>query len=221
MTTLEALETLSIRERFTLLLDERQLERHQCLTVTDGLVRVAASRFAEDSLEAHPVTLGFLQAGDQLPLDLLRNKRLHLQALRPTQLVASLPSLPAADGNSLHDWTLEMLLIRNLSDAEQRIGALLQLLVGRLGRRHGAWYELLLPLTHAELAELCGHTRVTVTRQFSRWRDQGLLKQEGRQHLLRLSPALVEAAAGGFSGVETAGSVNAAAERIARQRPWG
>lgn len=196
MTTDEPMATLSIREGITLLLDERQLECHQCLTVRDGLLRVAVSRFEEDSLEGHPVTLGFLQTGDQLPLDLLRTKRLHLQALRATWLVASHPALPAVDGSSLHDWTLEMLLIRNLSDAEQRISALLQLLVQRLGHRRGAWYELVLPLTHAELAELCGHTRVTVTRQFSRWRQQGLLNQEGRQHLLRVSPSLVEAREG-------------------------
>jgi hypothetical protein len=85
-------------------------------------------------------------------------------------------------------------LIRNLHDAEQRIGALLQLLVERLGRRNGDWYELPLRLTHNELAALSGHTRVTVTRQFSRWRELGLLEQEaGPNRLLRVSPELVAA----------------------------
>jgi CRP-like cAMP-binding protein len=70
---------------------------------------------------------------------------------------------------------------------------LLQLLVQRLGHRRGAWYDLPIRLTHAELAELSGHTRVTVTRQLSRWRDQGLIEQgEGPQRCLRIAPALVE-----------------------------
>ena len=76
---------------------------------------------------------------------------------------------------------------------ELRIAALLQLLVQRLGHRRGSWYELPIRLTHAELAELSGHTRVTVTRQLSRWRDQGLIEQdEGPQRCLRIAPALVE-----------------------------
>jgi hypothetical protein len=193
MTTVDSSPSLSIREGVTVVLEERQLERHCSLTVTAGLVRVAASRLEEDPLEVHPMTLGFLQAGDQLALDLLWKKRLHLQALIDSRLEESGRIPPAADGNSLHDWTLEMLLIRNRSDAEHRISALLQLLVRRFGRRRGPWYELSLPMTHADLAELCGHTRVTVSRQFSRWRSQGLLEQDpGPHRLLRLAPDLLE-----------------------------
>ena len=196
MTTHEPRGTLAIREGFTLLLDEHQLDRLQCLTVIQGLLRVAASNGAEEALDAQPVTLGFLQSGDHLPLDLLRNKRLHLKALTPCWLEEGCPTIPAAGASSLHDWTLELLLIRNLSDAEGRITALLQLLVQRLGRRGGAWYELPLHFTHADLAQLCGHSRVTVTRQLSRWRDRGLIEQNsGPQRCLRLAPELVEDAA--------------------------
>jgi CRP-like cAMP-binding protein len=194
MTTTEAPTALSIRTGSTVLLDQRGVGPRECLTVHSGLLRVAASRPHEEALDTEPVTLGFLQAGDQLPLDLLRNARLHLQALTPTELVEGCALQPDAGSNSLHDWTLALLLIRNLHDAEQRIGALLQLLVERLGRRNGSWYELPLRLTHQELAALSGHTRVTVTRQFSRWREQGLLEQEaGPERLLRVSPELVAA----------------------------
>lgn len=63
----------------------------------------------------------------------------------------------------------------------------------RLGRRQGAWYELPLRLTHAELAALSGHTRVTVTRQLSKWRECGLIQQDcGRERTLRIAPELVE-----------------------------
>jgi hypothetical protein len=193
MTTTEAKPALSIRAGNTLLLDAHLLERNQCLTVHSGLVRVAASRPDQEALSAQPVTLGFLQAGDQLPLDLLRTTRLHLEALEATRLTEGCTVVPAAGTNSLHEWTLSLLLIRNLSDAEQRIGALLQLLVERLGRRNGAWYELSLRLTHAELADLSGHTRVTVTKQLSKWRSLGLIEQDnGPERTLRISPELLE-----------------------------
>ena len=143
---------------------------------------------------ANVVTLGLLQAGDHLPLVRLRTSRLHRQALTPTRLVGDTSALPAVGANSLHDWTLDLLLLRHLGEAEQRIQALLQLLVERLGRRSGEWYELPVRLTHAELAELSGHTRVTVTRQLSRLREQGLIEQNaGRDRGLRIAPELVEA----------------------------
>jgi hypothetical protein len=197
MTTTEAAATtatLRIRSGHTMVLDDQVLASNNCLSVTAGLVRVWISRPEQEALDATPITLGFLQAGDHLPLDLLRTARLHLQALTPTQLEAGCPALPPAGASSLHDWTVALLMIRHLGDAEQRITALLQLLVQRLGRRHGAWYELPLRLTHAELAALSGHTRVTVTRQLSKWRECGLIEQDcGRERSLRISPELVEA----------------------------
>jgi len=66
--------------------------------------------------------------------------------------------------------------------------------VERLGRRSGEWYELPVRLTHAELAELSGHTRVTVTRQLSRLRELGLIEPNGGpDRSLRIAPELVEA----------------------------
>lgn len=194
MATTEGLTTLSIRAGNTLLLDAQRMEPHQILRVDTGLVRVAASRPEEEALDAQPVTLGFLQGGDQLPLDLLSTRRMHLEAIQTTQLRQSSPATPRAGVHSLHEWTLSLLLIRNLNDSEQRIGALLQLFVERLGRRNGAWYELPLRLTHAELADLSGHSRVTVTKQLSKWRYLGLIAQDaGPEKALRISPGLLVA----------------------------
>ena len=194
MTTTDQEPGLQIRAGHTMLLDEQLLQRGHCLSITDGLVRVGISNPDQEALEAQPITLGFLQAGDHLPLDLLRTTRLHLLALTPTRLQPGCPPLPPVGASSLHDWTVALLMIRHLGEAEQRITALLQLLVQRLGIRRGEWYELPLRLTHAELAELSGHTRATVTRQFSRWRDHGLLQQDcGPERLLRIAPQLVHA----------------------------
>ncbi|MEB3165568.1 MAG: Crp/Fnr family transcriptional regulator [Cyanobacteriota bacterium] len=193
MTTTEAPARLSIRTGHTMLLDEQLLQRNSCLSIEAGLVRVGISQPEQEALNTQPITLGFLQTGDHLPLDLLRTARLHLQALTPTRLVEGCSALPPAGASSLNDWTVALLLIRHLGEAERRITALLQLLVQRLGHRRGDWYELPIRLTHAELAELSGHTRVTVTRQLSRWRDQGLIEQdEGPSRCLRIAPELIE-----------------------------
>lgn len=188
----------SLREGHTLQLDARllgelQRQHQRCLMLQEGLVRVAIHGQDPEQPEASRITLAFLRSGDWLPLDLLRHERLQLQALRPARLVALASDLPAGDASSLSDWTVALLRIRHLAEAEQRIGALLRLLVERLGRRCGGWYELPVRLTHAELAELTGHNRVTVTRQLSRWRAQGLIAPEaGLGAGLRLAPALVE-----------------------------
>lgn len=193
MTTLEKARPMQIHAGHTLLLDETMLQAGNRLSVSSGLVRVGMSNPNEEALDAQPITLGFLQAGDQLPLELLRNKRLHLQALAKTQLETECPSLPPIGSTSLTDWTVSLLSIRHLSEAEQRIAALLQLLVQRLGKRNGNWYELPLRLTHAELAELSGHTRVTITKQLSRWRENGLIQQDrGTNSTLRIAPELIE-----------------------------
>ena len=193
MTTTDREPSLQIRAGHTMLLDEQLLQRGHCLSITDGLVRVGMSNPDEEALDAQPITLGFLQAGDQLPLDLLRTTRLHLLALTPTRLEPGCPALPPIGASSLHDWTVALLMIRHLGEAEQRITALMQLLVQRLGIRKGNWYELPLRLTHADLAQLCGHTRVTVTRQLSKWRESGLIEQDNTaSRNLRIAPELVD-----------------------------
>ena len=194
MTTVEAATMLSIRAGHTMLLDEQLLRCTHYLSVQAGLIRVAVSKPDQEALQAQLVPLGFLQAGDHLPLDLLRNSRLHLQALMPTSLVRETSALPPVGSNSLHDWTLALLMLRHQGEAEQRIQALLQLLVERLGRRSGNWYEIPFPLTHAELAELSGHSRATVTRQLAHLREQGLIEQDpGPNRNLRIAPVLVDA----------------------------
>ncbi len=188
---------MRIAEGHTLLLDARMLLRCNCLNVQQGLLRVAVTEATAgdpfDTLEDETVTLGFLRAGDHLPLDLLRRSWLHLEALTPVELVEGGRTLPEEGASSLTDWAVALLLVRHLSDAEQRLLALLQLLAERLGHRCGHWVELPLRLTHGRIAELVGHTRVTVTRQLSKWRQAGLIAPEASaQGGLRLSPRLLE-----------------------------
>jgi hypothetical protein len=67
------------------------------------------------------------------------------------------------------------------------------LLAERIGRRQKEWYVLPLQLTHAQIADLIGHTRVTVTQHLSIQRRARLIETcRGPTGDLRLAPRLVE-----------------------------
>jgi len=199
MTMLEALDGQRLPPRFvispghTLLLEARDLAGHRCLLLDRGLVRVALSSGTMERADGEPITLGFLQSGDSFSLDMLEHAWIHLEALDATTLVGGDDAARGTGSPSLTDWTTALLLIQHLGSSEQRLRALMQLLVERLGRRCGAWYELPVRLTHDRIAEMVNHTRVTVTKHFSRWRREGLidsaLNAEGG---LRIAPRLVE-----------------------------
>jgi hypothetical protein len=184
---------LSIPVGHTLLLDASNFSRSKRLNVSEGLVRVAFSNVHNEPTEAEQITLGFLQSGDQLPLELLRHSWLHLEAIRATSLIDTGELIPTAETISLNDWTASLLMIQHLNDSQQRLRALLQLLVDCLGQRCGSWYELPMRLKHERLAEMVNHTRVTVSRHMSRWRQAGLIDIEHHEHgHLRIAPALLD-----------------------------
>jgi hypothetical protein len=92
----------------------------------------------------------------------------------------------------VNEWTLQLLRIRHLGSAEQRLHAVLALLVERLGRRCGDWCDLPFRLTHERIAELIGTTRVTTTRLLSRIRSSRLLEVPNGEPGMRVAPQLLE-----------------------------
>ena len=184
---------LSIPIGHTLMLDASNFSRSTQLRVSEGLIRVAFSSVHMEPMEAEPITLGFLQSGDQLPLELLRHSWLHLEAIKTTSLTDTSELSQGVEAISLNDWTASLLMIQHLNDSQQRLRALLQLLVDRLGQRCGSWYELPMRLKHERLAEMVNHTRVTVSRHMSRWRQAGLIDSEHHEHgHLRIAPELLD-----------------------------
>ena len=75
--------------------------------------------------------------------------------------------------------------------AEQRLHALLALLVNRLGLRCSDSYQLPFRLTHDRFGELIGATRVTTTRLLSKWRQADLVAMAPGEVTMRLSPDLI------------------------------
>ena len=113
----------------SVLLDPALRPDGSCIEVIEGLARVYCP-----CEETEGMTLAFLQPGDQLRTDRLCSEGICVEALTP--LAFRSDAEPAASGgfDPVNEWTLQLLRIRHLGSAEQRLHALLSLLVRRLGR---------------------------------------------------------------------------------------
>lgn len=73
--------------------------------------------------------------------------------------------------------------LRSLS-VEGRLANFLAHVSGRLGQRSSQGWELILPMTRAEIASYLALRTETVSRIMARWRREGLLELEGRSRIL-------------------------------------
>jgi len=173
----------------TVLLDPALRPEGACIEVLEGMARVYCP-----CEETEGMTLAFLQPGDQLRTDRLCSEGVCVEALTPVVFSTDAEASSLAGFDPVNEWTLQLLRIRHLGNAEQRLHALLSLLVRRLGRRCGDWCDLPFRLTHERIGELIGATRVTTTRMISKIRQAELLEVPTGELGLRISPALVESA---------------------------
>jgi len=173
----------------SLLFDSGRFGSSAAVEIIEGFGRLSCSC---DQGEA--MTIAFLQSGDLWQCQRACAQAVCLEALTPLVVrpLAATGAWPGAD--PVQDWTLQLLRIRHLAKAEQRLHALLGLLVLRLGRRCGAWCDLPFRLSHERLAELIGTTRVTTTRLISQFSLAQLLEVPRQGAWMRLAPALVDSA---------------------------
>ncbi|MBM5790293.1 MAG: Crp/Fnr family transcriptional regulator [Cyanobacteria bacterium M_surface_10_m1_298] len=173
----------------TVLLDPALRPEGACIEVLEGMARVYCP-----CEETEGMTLAFLQPGDQLRTDRLCSEGVCVEALTPLLFSTDGEASAVSGFDPVNEWTLQLLRIRHLGNAEQRLHALLALLVRRLGRRCGDWCDLPFRLTHERIGELIGATRVTTTRMISKIRQADLLEVPSGEEGLRVAPALVESA---------------------------
>ncbi len=173
----------------SVLIDPSSRSGSTCLEVIEGVARVYCP-----CEETEGMTLAFLQEGDQLRTDRLCSEGVCLEALTPVCFRSDAEVTDSNGFDAVNEWTLQLLRIRHLGSAEQRLQALLALLVNRLGRRCGDWCQLPFRLTHERIGELIGSTRVTSTRLISRLRTADLLHVPPGEPTLKLSPNFIESA---------------------------
>jgi hypothetical protein len=159
------------------------------LEVLEGVARVYCP-----CEETEGMTLAFLQEGDQVRTDRLCSEGICVEALTPLCFRSDADPHEGVGFDSVNEWTLQLLRIRHLGNAELRLHALLALLVNRLGRRCGQWCDLPFRITHDRIGELIGSTRVTSTRLISKLRNSDQLDTPSGETNLRLAAALIESA---------------------------
>ena len=159
-----------------------------CLEVENGIARVYCP-----CEETEGMTLAFLQSGDQLRTDLLCSEGVCVEALTDLSFHSNVNIAENSGFDAVNEWTLQLLRIRHLGNAEQRLQALFSILVNRLGRRCGQWCELPFRLTHERIGELIGSTRVTSTRLISKLRSSELLIAPIGTQTVSVAPSFIEA----------------------------
>jgi len=178
---------MSMPRQQTVLLDPSGRDQATVLEVMEGICRVYCP-----CEETEGMTLAFLQSGDRLRTDRLCSDGACIEALTALKFRRDSVSSEELGMDAVNEWTLQLLRVRHLGQAEQRLHALLVLLVSRLGLRCSDAFQLPFRLTHDRFGELIGATRVTTTRLLSKWRQAGLVEMSTGDVVMRLAPEFVE-----------------------------
>jgi CRP-like cAMP-binding protein len=123
------------------------------------------------------ITLGFWGAGDVIGNSLLQHDRDELECL---SAVTASPLLAESCSNRVTSAYIqqlqELLIIRSSKRIEERLLKLLTWMGNRFGSQQEAGIKLKLLLTHQDLAEVLGTTRVTITRTMGKLESQGIIR---------------------------------------------
>jgi CRP-like cAMP-binding protein len=134
------------------------------------------------------VTLGLWGDGEVVGKTLPPREPYQIECLTPVEVSLVLAHEayrdPAPLLNQLRQ-TEELLVIRSAKKVEEMLLKLLVWLADRFGSTVKQGRAIDLKLTHQDMAELLGTTRVTVTRVLKQFEDQGLIQRLTRQIVLK------------------------------------
>jgi len=150
-------------------------------------VKTGAVRTLTIFEEGTYVTLGLWGPGDVVGKNLSLADPLYIECLTPVEATL----LPAdnrqevVEAMVLHIQRLgELMEILHRRQAETALLHLLAWLAKRFGQEVEQGQLIDLRLTHQDIAELVGLTRVTVTRLLSNFEKQGIIQRQGRQFII-------------------------------------
>jgi len=133
------------------------------------------------------VTLGIWGVGDVVGERLSTAQPLVIETISSVQVEPILATdwqPPAEVLLSYWQQTEALLLIRANRRADAVLQGVLGWLAGRFGQQIERGYLINVRLTHQDLADLCGLTRVTVTRLLGRFEEDGIVYRLSRQLVL-------------------------------------
>ena len=136
------------------------------ISVKTGVIRIGAELTETDN--ASDVTLAFACRADECEFNYPEDLEIRIEAITDTTyFVERINQRDFKNQDSILDWIIQLHIVRQETNLENRLMKLFQLLTTRLGKRTSQGLLLDYTLPHSRIAEMVGSTRSTVSRTIS------------------------------------------------------
>ena len=164
-----------------------RLERPQAgenieITVKSGVIRIAGNQ----SNNAKDITLAFACRADAFKFHYPEELEITIEAITDTTyIIESIGKKRSDTSDAIMEWIIQLHIVRNETNLENRLMKFFKLLITRLGKRTSEGLLLEHTLPHARIAEIIGSTRSTVSRTISTLRkSQQIYIDELKGHII-------------------------------------
>ena len=152
---------ISLNSYETVRLEKPQAGENIEITVKSGVIRIAGNQ----SNNAKDITLAFACRADAFKFHYPEDLEITIEAITDTTYVVKSIGTKGSDtSDAIMEWIIQLHIVRNETNLENRLMKFLRLLITRLGKRTPEGLLLEHTLPHARIAEIIGSTRSTVSR---------------------------------------------------------
>ena len=155
---------ISLNSYETVRLERPQAGENIEITVKSGVIRIAGNQ----SNNAKDITLAFACRSDAFKFHYPKDLEIAIEAITDTTyMVESIGKKGSDTSDAIIEWIIQLHIVRNEKNLENRLMKFFKLLITRLGKRTSEGLLLEHTLPHARIAEIIGSTRSTVSRTIS------------------------------------------------------
>ena len=152
---------ISLNSHETVRLEKPQAGENIEITVKSGVIRIAGNQ----SNNAKDITLAFACRADAFKFHYPEDLEIAIEAITDTTYVVESIGKKGSDtSDAIMEWIIQLHIVRNETNLENRLMKFFRLLITRLGKRTPEGLLLEHTLPHARIAEIIGSTRSTVSR---------------------------------------------------------
>ena len=155
---------ISLNSYETVHLERPQAGENIDIAVKSGVIRIAGNQ----SNNAKKITLAFACRADDFKFHYPEDLEITIEAITDTTcIVESIGKKGSDTSDAIMEWIIQLHIVRNETNLENRLMKFFRLLITRLGKRTPEGILLEHTLPHARIAEIIGSTRSTVSRTIS------------------------------------------------------
>ena len=173
---------ISLNSYETVRLERPQAGENIEITVKSGVIRIAGNQ----SKNAKDITLAFACRADAFIFHYPEDLEITIEAITDTTyIIESIGKKRSDTSDAIMEWIIQLHIVRNETNLENRLMKFFKLLITRLGKRTSEGLLLEHTLPHARIAEIIGSTRSTVSRTISTLRkSQKICIDELKGHII-------------------------------------